>query len=163
MGSYCRTKITCNVDSDHGKKAIVDYANSLDDFRSSKIEDWCWEQFCESTKWRADNVLKLLSINFKDVIFRQDVTGEYNYVQFWMNGESLDYEDVMPKNPEFPSRPRFKKALDERAAKQEEAKLKKAAADAAAHQKLLEKQLAEAQETIKKTEASLAALKKRTA
>jgi hypothetical protein len=143
MGSNNRFHISCNVtDNVTAHSLIVGYANDHEQFCKDKdFESWAWNKWSILSKWNADEIVSYLSKKFPNIIFRVACSGDYNYVQFWMNGACVDERDVF-KHPTFPSNDLFvstyKRVVKERAKAKEAQELKSKLAQIEAAKKRIE-------------------------
>jgi hypothetical protein len=143
MGSYNSWKLTIEETDIRARQLIIDTANGMKDFTDGpKIEDFMWFRWSEEVKWWASEFTAGLSKEFPETIFRLDCRGDDNFTWFFLDGAILSESDIWT-NPRFPSRPLFKKKLQETALKRAEQKRIHDEKVAKAEKEKLEKQLAE--------------------
>jgi hypothetical protein len=143
MGSNNRFHLSCNTDRADIHALIVGYANDHVQFSKDKdFESWVWNKWSESSKWNANDIVSYLSKKFPSVIFRVACSGDYNYVQFWMNGFAMYEDEVFRERPTFPSKTLFmgasERVVKERAKAKEAQELKKKQAETEAAKKRIE-------------------------
>ena len=85
--------------------------------------------------------IKGTSKQFPNILFSLECQGDYGYhTQFWMNGKSCMWEDIMPRSA-FPTVLQFKRGVKSKQKKEiakanQEAKLKREAAEKAKKQEI---------------------------
>lgn len=143
MGSSNAWKLTIEETDIRVRKLIIDTANGMKDFTDGpKIEEFMWFRWSPEVKWWAGEFTSGLSKKFPETIFRLDCRGDDNFTWFFLDGAILSDTDIWVL-PRFPSRPLFKKKLQEITQRRAEQKRIDDEKNAKAEKEKLEKQLAE--------------------
>lgn len=155
MGSNIAWKLDADVDVSTSQY-IIESANSHQAFAQSKDFDrFMWRRWSGETKWWAPDFVMDISKNI-DAIFRLDARGDDNFVCFFYKGQMLDESEIWER-PSFPSRPLFKKKLDEAKVKRAQREIANREAKIVAERNRMQQELESLKDKQKKIEQKLAA------
>lgn len=142
MGTYKSVRIMVDTQDPDERQGIWDI------LRTHQAD--CWFRFSGQTKWWPDELMKLLTSKYPNVMFRVDMDGIGTDPLYYLGNERIGSYWVMPT---FPSRAKIKSGLKKRAQYEAKEKAKKEAAEAA--KKAEEAAKAEAAERAKFEELKL--------
>ena len=156
MGSYIAWKLDADVMG--GEQFIIDTANAHPEFKNEKdgpkFENFMWCKWSPEVKWWAPEFVADLSKNI-DVIFRLDAKGDENFTWFFYKGQTLTESEIWER-PTFPSRPLFKKKMQEAKVNREKAKQLREEAAKKAETERLQKEIDALKNKQKELEKRLA-------
>lgn len=152
MGSAYSWCLTIENRNPSLEEMIFDAANSSPDFSDCEPEfqNWMWFRWTPEVKWWAGDFVIQLSKQIRDTVFRLEASGDQHFVWFYLNGEILDEKEIW-NNPQFPSRPLFKKKMSEAKINREKVRQQREEVRAKAEKERLQKEI----ETLKTKQADL--------